>query len=214
MSDPLRSNFRRRLDQIDLEVRGLFGQVAESLPRATRAVITGDASQTALLARAVDIADDVQARVEAELQVELARQSPVGSDLRFLLTVSRVVPELERSAELVSHIADRAGVAAYLSVPIAGAFASMGETAAQMWEGAAAAWVETDPDAADRLDRADNQLDRAVTELVDLLATSGLTASIAMECRLVGRFYERLGDHAVHLSERIRWRAMGASPIR
>jgi phosphate uptake regulator len=37
---------------------------------------------------------------------------------------------------------------------------------------------------------------------VDLLATSGLTASIAMECRLVGRFYERLGDHCQRPFER------------
>jgi phosphate transport system protein len=82
----------------------------------------------------------------------------------------------------------------------------MGAAATHMWEQAAAAWAEVDPEAAERLGADDDELDVVAHEVSETLGQSGeLGWTPVMECRLVVRFYERLGDHAVHVCDRIRW---------
>jgi phosphate transport system protein len=79
-----------------------------------------------------------------------------------------------------------------------------------MWRGAADAWAERDPDAAERLDVVDDRLDNLHDQLVVELGLADLALPDAVQTTLVARFYERLGDHAVHISERIRYLALGA----
>jgi phosphate transport system protein len=126
-----------------------------------------------------------------------------------MLTVLRIVPQLERCVELAEHIAERAVFAAALPADVLALFESMGSATVRMWDLASTAWVEADPDAAARLDEADDELDVLAGELTVALGSGRVTWNAAMECRLVVRFYERLGDHAVHLCERIRWWATG-----
>jgi phosphate transport system protein len=72
-----------------------------------------------------------------------------------------------------------------------------------MWQAAAAAWVERDVDAAARIDAIDDRLDLLHDRLSATLLDGGLERDDALQATLVGRFYERLGDHAVHITERI-----------
>jgi phosphate transport system protein len=192
-----------------MEVAGLFAFVADGVPRTTRAFLYGDAIEASVLAARSRGAEEILAKVESVITIDLARWAPMGSDLRFLVTVLRVVPDLERSAALVEHIAKRAPVGSELPAGAKQAFAEMSDMAADMWAQAASAWVEVDPTAAERLDKQDDQLDVATDALSAALVGLKLSPLIAMEAVLVGRFYERLGDHAVHLCERIRWRATG-----
>jgi phosphate transport system protein len=78
-----------------------------------------------------------------------------------------------------------------------------------MWQGAADAWAERDPDAAERLDITDDRIDSLHDQLVEELGKGEIALPDAMQTTLVGRFYERLGDHAVHIAERIRYLAIG-----
>jgi phosphate transport system protein len=78
-----------------------------------------------------------------------------------------------------------------------------------MWRRAADAWAERDGDAAAGLDTADDQLDELHDQLVAELAHADIALADALQTTLVVRFYERLGDHAVHIAERIRYLAAG-----
>src|SRR6202011_2778236 len=135
--------------------------------------------------------------------------APVASDLRFMLTVLRVVPQLERCTELAAHIAERAVISPGLPAAVTQRFESMAAIIVPMWEKASAAWANGNPTAATTLDDQDDQLDVTVSELATDLAAAELNPVTAMECALVGPFYERLGDHAVHVCDRIRWWATG-----
>jgi phosphate transport system protein len=53
----------------------------------------------------------------------------------------------------------------------------------------------------------DDELDALHDELAGLLAEGALPLKPALEMALVARFYERLGDHALHISERVRYLA-------
>jgi phosphate transport system protein len=204
-----RGGWRRHLQEADMEVAGLFASVADGVPRATRAFLYGNAIEVSVLAARNRGAEEILAKVESVIAIDLARWAPMGSDLRFLVTVLRVVPDLERSAALVEHIAKRGRVGSELPAGAKQAFAEMSDMAADMWAQAASAWVEVDPTAAERLDKQDDHLDVATDALSAALVGLNLPPLVAMEAVLAGRFYERLGDHAVHLCERIRWRATG-----
>ena len=151
----------------------------------------------------------LQREVEHAIEGQFARYAPMGSDFRYLVTVLRVVPELDRSIDLAEHIAKRVYLRADLPPAAIATVADMGDLTTAMWESAATAWECTDPDAAGRLDSSDDRIDYLTATLPGLVAAAGAPARIAIELALIGRFYERLADHAVHIASRIRWLATG-----
>jgi phosphate transport system protein len=78
-----------------------------------------------------------------------------------------------------------------------------------MWRTAADAYVERNPHAADMLRERDDEIDDLLVSLTAELASGVVTLPVAIEVALLGRFYERLGDHAVNLTERVRYLATG-----
>jgi len=103
-----RQEFERELEIIEGKVIQLFAMVGEDLNEATRALLAGDGGVfTILLERDQEI-DALYLEVEELVQREILLQAPVASDLRFLLSVLRIVPELSRSHHLVVSIAGRA----------------------------------------------------------------------------------------------------------
>jgi phosphate transport system protein len=201
--------FHQQLSGADDTVRELFTTVTVGLGGATAALLNGDTTEADRIAKGDRIVDDILAQVERQLQRTLVLQAPVAGDLRFILTVLRIVPELERSADLVAHIAKRADIGLALPASVRARIEEMGQRCTSMWEAASSAWIERDANVADRLDVQDDELDVTVYELMTSVAGTGLSNRVAMEAALLGRFNERLGDHAVHTSRRIGWLATG-----
>ena len=154
----------------------------------------------------------ILAEVEKELDLAFAIEAPVAADLRLMITTLRVVPALERCLELARHIAERAGFAGQFPADVLASFDDMGAVAAAMWEKAATAWRSRDPALALELDEDDDELDVLCNELTDRLGLMEDSPMVAMEGRLIVRFYERLGDHAVHLGQRIPYLVTGHEP--
>jgi phosphate transport system protein len=78
-----------------------------------------------------------------------------------------------------------------------------------MWAQTATAWTKRDPGAASRLDSEDNEIDELAVALRERAGTENVSLPVALQLSLIDRFYERLGDHAVHVAARIRWLALG-----
>src|SRR5579863_5067710 len=127
-----RLEFDNELDAIESKVIELFAMVAEGVPTATQALLDGDAEAFARLAERDRAIDALYLEVEGLANREILLQAPVASDLRFLLSVLRIVPELERSHDLVVHIAARANriFAGDLSPRTSGLVEAMGDLAA------------------------------------------------------------------------------------
>jgi phosphate transport system protein len=201
----LRRQFDEQLAQMDAKVIRLFALVSEAVGGATEALLTGDRVTAQATADQDAVVDQLEHDLEELAQRELVRQSPMAGDMRYLLTVIRVVPELERSGDLADHIAHRAlaGLSGRLSPNIRGILQEMGTTCVEMWQAAADAWAERDGNAAERIDATDDRLDDLHDQLIAELGEGDLELADALQTTLVGRFYERLGDHAVHIAERI-----------
>src|SRR5580658_8256188 len=145
---------------------------------------------------------------------EMLLQAPVAADLRFLLSVLRIVPELERSHDLVVHIAAGAShlVEDDLTARARGLIARMGDLASEMWRQAADSWYQRDRAAAAALAERDESLDELHTSLVAELASGPTAIPVAMEMAQIARDYERLGAHAVNIARRVIYLAGSAAP--
>jgi phosphate transport system protein len=103
-----RQIFQRQLDDIDAKVIELIDLVAADLARATSALPDGNNDVVKVLAEHRLVIDIFCPEVEKLTRTAILLQAPVASDLRFLLCVLRILPELERSYHLVVQIASRA----------------------------------------------------------------------------------------------------------
>ena len=204
-----RQEFERELEAIEAKVIELFAMVAEDLPGATEALLTANNEVLRVLAEREQVIDALYPEIEELVNREILLQAPVASDLRFLLSVLRIVPELERSHDLVLQIASRSNhiLGDDLSVRSRGIIERMGTLASDMWRQAVDSWYQRDPSVALTLDDRDDEMDELHSSLLAELASGRMALPVAMEMTLVGRFYERLGDHAVNIARRVAYLA-------
>jgi phosphate transport system protein len=194
------------LTDIDVRVLRLFAMVSEGLAAAVEAFLNSDRDAARALVAADRDLDSMEAVVEDLVNRELASfPAPSPANLRLMLAVSRIVPELERSGDLVEHIALRTpqGLANRLSPRARGLISQMGEHGVQMWRTAAVAYANRDPYAAESLRAVDDLLDDLHVSLSAELAECLTSVPAAIEMGLIARFLERLGDHAVNVARRI-----------
>ncbi len=214
MPEELRLAFHRDLQMIDEKVIQLFALVAEGLAKATDAFLSGDREAARELVAQDKLIDSLYHDVEDLVQHQFALQAPMARDLRFLLTVLRVVPELERSHDLAEHIAKAAarGLSSELPPRVRGLIEEMGRVGVEMWRASAKSYLDRDADVADTLDGADDELDDLHVSLTAELVSGQLSVPVATEMTLVARYYERLGDHAVNVAKRVRYLVLGSTP--
>src|SRR5216683_6638341 len=208
-----RGDFERDLEDIEAKVIELFAMVAEDLPEATHALLSGDNDVLHKLTERDHVIDGLYREIEELVNRQIVLQAPVASDLRFLLSVLRIVPELERSHDLVVQIASRANhiLGEELSPRSRGLVERMGNLVSDMWRQAADSWYQRDRSAAEALDGRDDEMDELHASLIGELASGRMTLPVTMEMTLVARFYERLGDHAVNIARRVIYLAGSAT---
>ncbi len=208
-----RQEFQRELEAIEAKVIELFAMVAEDLPGATQALLSGNNEVLQVLTERDQVIDALYLEIEDLVNREILLQAPVASDLRFLLSVLRIVPELERSHDLVVQIASRSNhiLGEDLSPRSRGLVERMGNLASDMWRQAADSWYQRDRSAAEALDGRDDEMDELHASLIGELASGRMTLPVTMEMTLVARFYERLGDHAVNIARRVVYLAGSAT---
>lgn len=205
------SPFALRLDNgddgvgaIDRQVIQLFAMVAEALAGATHALLAGDRAAARAMAAADQRIDDLYRDVEVAT-MKRAEVANTPDDLHYLVAILRILPEIERSGDLAEHVANRAvrGLGLELSHRARGMVEQMGEITCHMWQNAADAYADRDPEAAAAMEELDDDLDELHVLLTAEIASGSMTIPVAIEAALVARFYERLGDHAVNLTRRI-----------
>ncbi len=200
-----RQEFQRDLETIETKVIELFAMVAEDLPGATHALLSGNNEVLQVLTERERAIDSLYPEIEDLANREILLQAPVAADLRFLLSVLRIVPELERTHDLVMQIASRANhiLGEDLSVRSRGLVERMGSVASEMWRQAADSWYQRDRSMAAILDERDDEMDELHASLIAEIASGGMSLPVTMEMTLVAHFYERLGDHAVNIARRV-----------
>jgi phosphate transport system protein len=208
-----RREFEHDLEAIEARIIELFAIVAEDLPQATTALLTGNSEIMQRLIERDKVINALYPETEELANREILLQAPVADDLRFLLSVLRVLTEFELSHDLVIQIASRGNhfLSDDLSPRARGLVERMGTVVADMWRQAADCWYQRDRSAALALAERDDEMDQLYSSLIGELASGQMALPVTMEMTLVARFYERLGDHAVTIARRVVYLA-GSAP--
>jgi phosphate transport system protein len=212
-----RQAFQRELDDIDAKVIELFDLVAADLARATRTLPNGNNEVLRILEENALVFDIHSPAVERRAKTAVLLQAPVASDLRFLLCVLRILPELERSHHLVVQLAARASHIRSEDLSPRGRelVERMGSLASDMWRRAADSWYQRDHSAADVLAESGNEMGELHASLIGELSSGRIALAVTIEMTLMAPLYERLSDHAVNIAGQVIYIAdMGPSVVR
>lgn len=186
------------------QVQALFAQVTEALARATFALLNADSELGRQVVADDKAMDERVAAAEDSLWHEVNSLTERGTELRHVIAMLLVLPELERSADLAEHIAQRAlyGLGGEMTPVSRGIVQRMSEVAIEMWRSAADAFASGEARVLE-LHETDEELDILHQRLTAEVSGGAMQPSAAAQVTLVARFYERLGDHAVNLSRRV-----------
>lgn len=191
------------------ELRGrtvrIFALVGEAMTEATVALLASDRE----LAKSVVRQDDEIDRLVKSLirDVETMLMAPVApsvEDRQQLLTLLRILPEIERNGDLAEHIARRAarGLGAEMSPRSRGLVERMGEVCTSIWRAATDAILDGESTTTDDIETIDDEIDELHVALTAELVSGSMSLPVAVEVAMTARFYERFGDHCVNLARR------------
>ena len=206
-TEDVRPGFHETLDDIQQGLVTMASLVAENVSLAGEAM----RDRRLDLVGAVRDADTEVNRMYAELEKmtfeTLALQQPVARDLRFLVAASRMLYELERSGDLaVNCVKMLEREQGFPGVPrLMSTLDRLVDATVRVFRMGIDAIADMNEDAGPILDEADDEVDDVVslfyTEIGRAAENVGLESAIAMS--RVGRFLERIADHAVNIAENI-----------
>jgi phosphate transport system protein len=158
--------------------------------------------------------------LEEECYEILALQQPMASDLRRIVAALRIIADVERSADLAVNVckAARRIYGQRLDPRLRGIIQKMGDQARQLFKEATEAYLNDDDSRAAALADMDVYLDHLQREFIQAIFQSHsegtIDLQVAVQLAVVARFYERIGDHAVNIGERVRYLVTGWVPER
>ncbi|MFD8809339.1 phosphate signaling complex protein PhoU [Streptomyces sp. NPDC059597] len=204
----MRDAYHEELDSIGDGLVEMARLVGSAIGRATTAILDADLKLAESVIEADQKVDELQHDLEARAIALLARQQPVATDLRIVVTSLRMSADLERSGDLAQHVAklarlrfpDRA-VPQYLHATIL----EMGQLAQRLMAKAAEVIITKDVDLALQLEQDDDEMDLLHRTLFQHLIDDRWKHGIetAVDVTLLGRYYERYADHAVAVAKRV-----------
>jgi phosphate transport system protein len=209
-----RTAYTEDLDQLEATLQEEGELVLRSIRGALNALREGDAE---LADEVIAFDDEVDARsqsIEKQVEVLLARQAPVATDLRRILAVLHINVHLERMADLCVNIAKLAKLAYAYSGPavIVEGFEEMGSRAEEMTRIALDSFQQRDQAAAESLVDLDELIDRGNRRVIRHLAKlegDETTREWALLMIVVSRCLERIGDNAVDIGEQTAYLVSG-----
>jgi phosphate transport system protein len=210
----MRVTFQAELDELEVWLREESELVLRSLRAAVEAVCAQDVELADEVIAFDDDIDDQFFRVEQGIELLLARQTPVASDLRLVLALLHDNLHLERMGDLCVTIAKLTKLTQGLPPDDAllEGFKEMGERAEQMIHVAIDSLERRDQVAAESLLELDELIDRANRRVVNLLLELGGDSEErewGLRMLLVSRCLERIGDHAVDIGEQTAYLVSG-----
>jgi phosphate transport system protein len=213
-----RKTFHQELEQIGDNIVRLAAMATEFIPRGTEILLAMDLRGAQSLIEDDDELDELSIDIEDRCYHVLALQQPMASDLRAIVTAIRLTSEIERSADLMVNVAKgtRRIYPIEFDPRVRGLIERMSEEAVRLYKVAVDAYVEQDASLAAALDDMDDELDSIHKDYIEAIFeshhASNLGLEAAVQLALIGRYYERIGDHAVNVGNRVEYMVTGWLP--
>lgn len=217
-SDDLRTDFHALLEEVRDDLVQMGAMVAEGIGAVTAALLANDIAAAAVIIAADDELDLLSLEAEEKCVRLLALQQPVAVDLRTILSDLHMIGAIERSGDLVTNIAKAIGRidGVELSPKVRGLIDAMREQAVRLTSLAIGSYADRDAQVAATVSDVDDVLDALQREYLEQVFSSSkhgiVTIQQAVQLAVIGRFYERIGDHAVNIAGRVLYLVTGSLP--
>jgi phosphate transport system protein len=213
----MRDIYHDELDDIGNSLVAMTGLVRAAMERATNALLDGDLSGAERVISDDPRIDALREDLEARSFQMIARQQPVATDLRVLVTTLHIAADLERMGDLARHIAKVARMRfPEVAVPaeLRDVISQMGAVALSLVDKVQGVIEGRDVELAEAVEIEDDSMDALHRQLYTLLLGPRWTHSVeaAVDMTLIGRYYERYADHAVSVAQRIVFIVTGKHP--
>ena len=207
MAEHTSKQFDAELEGVRSRVLQMGGLVEEQITRAVESLIAGDMDQIERV-----IADDqrvnaMEVEIDEACSHVIARRQPAAGDLRLLITVIKMITDLERvgdEAQKIARMAKLIHSAERLHMPRID-LSHVADRARAMLRQALDAFARLDVSEATRVVRQDEQVDdefRAVMrQLITFMMEDPRTITRSLEILFVAKAVERIGDHAKNMAE-------------
>ncbi len=209
----MRQSFQDELDQLRMQVELMGIKVDQNLERMRAVLVDGDEAAARAAVAGDDEIDAMDVSLTERCYDILARENPVASDLRFVVSVLRILSELERVGDLALRVVKLAPERHRWAgnAPTFDILVSMGDTAVGAFRDALRAWSAQDLGLATELATRVRTMDAHETALAsELLRLRGDDAvPIATATLIAGRSLERIADHAAIIGARLRYLLTG-----
>ena len=204
----MRDAFHEDLDRISDQLVEMTRLVSSAMSRATTALLDADINLAETVIENDAQIDQLREDLDKLAIQLLARQQPVATDLRIVVTAMRMSSDIERMGDLARHVAKVARLRyPHSAVPadLRATILQMGQVAERIVEKAGSIIAAKDAEAALTLEKDDDAMDDLHRELFNRLADGDWQhgTESAVDITLVGRYYERFADHAVSVARRV-----------
>ena len=204
----IRSVFQDELDSVSQTLFELSVMVSDSMAKATRALMSKNLPLAEEVITFDEKIDTVQHDLDARIIDIIARQQPVASDLRALVTALRMSADLERMGDLAHHVAKVVRLrhpAAAVPDQLMSLIESMGVAAEKIAAKTGVVISTRDTALAAQVEKDDDEMDLLHRQLIAVLIAPTWEHGVetAIDLTLLGRYYERYADHAVSVARRV-----------
>jgi phosphate transport system protein len=188
--------------------------VGSAIDRATIALLDADLALAESVIGADEAVDALQIELEERSLALLARQAPVATDLRVVVTGLRMSADLERMGDLARHVAKLARMrhpASAIPAELRATIVQMGQVAERIVAKTGSVIASRDLTVAGELETDDDDMDALHRELFTVLLDGEWEPGIetAVDVTLCGHYYERFADHAVSVAQRVTFLVTG-----
>jgi len=213
----MRENYREELDAVIDDIIQMTDMVQTAVNDATRSLLTADLTVAEQVISNDSRTDALHDDLEQRAFVLLARQAPVAGELRIVVAAMRMTFELARMGDLAAHVAKIARLRYpehAVPAPLEPSFNRMSELASEMIDTASQTLAKRNSEAARTLADEDEEMDKLRRDQFKLLLGNDWEHGVemAVDAALLGRYYERIADHAVALGRRIILVLTGEAP--
>lgn len=204
----MRDAFHEDLDSINQTLVEMSSLVANAMGNATKALLQPNLELAEEVIADDDRVDAIQHELDNKTLDVMARQQPVASDLRNLVTSLRMSADFERMGDFAHHVARIARMRypnSAVPAELAPTIQAMGDTAVALINKVTGLLQSRDTAVALEVERDDDEMDRLHRKLFEALLDDKWSHGIetAIDMTLLGRYYERCADHAVSVSRRV-----------
>jgi len=210
----MREQFHGELQELSDQLVEMTRLTGSAVSRATTALLDADLALAESVIAADEQVDTLQIALEERALMLLARQQPVATDLRVIVTSLRMSADLERMGDLARHVAKLARMRypnSAIPPELRATVLQMGQVAERLVAKTGSVIASRDLNVAGELETDDDVMDSLHREVFAVLLNDDWPHGIeaAVDVTLIGRYYERFADHAVSVARRVTFLVTG-----